>query len=76
MNKHMTIWIRKLAQKMKKKHLVANVMPLVKTRITARPYFAKWLQAYKKNCYLEQQLESIDNFQNQELVQKYFGVLK
>jgi len=61
---------------MKKKHLVANVLPLAKNRIVVHSYFAAWLSLYKKNVYLNQQLLSIEQYQNNDTVSKAFSTLR
>ena len=58
---------------MKKKHLVANVLPLAKNRIVVHSYFTAWLSLYRKNMYLNQQLLSIEQYQNNDTISKAFS---
>ena len=75
-NEYLTRWLNKLADKMKKKYLYENIFPAAQLKFVIAKKFKKWRSAFKKNVYLEDQLSSIDKYQNSKLMHSCFKAIK
>lgn len=75
-HKYMSIWLRKLALKLKKKHLKRHIVPLVQHRVIVEPRFRAWNLLYQKSKFLDQQLLDIDSYQNRETLASTFAKLR
>ena len=75
-HKYMSIWLRKLSKRLKKKHLKKHVVPMVQLRAVVEPHFRAWNLLYQKSKFLDQQLVHIDGFQNRESMADTFARLK
>ena len=61
LNKYMTIWLKKLSLKLKKRHLKQIVLPQAKYTFFISFRFKAWHQLFQKSIYLKNQLASIEN---------------
>ena len=52
-NKFMTIWFKRAGERLKKKHLISNVLPVAQKEYFINNYFRAWLALYRRNSYLE-----------------------
>ena len=75
-NEYLTRWLNKLANKMQKKYLYENIFPAAQLKFVIAKKFKKWRSAFKKNVYLEDQLSSIDKYQNLKLIHSCFKAIK
>jgi hypothetical protein len=49
----MTIWFKRAGERLKKKHLISNVLPVVQKKYFINNYFRAWHALYRRNSYLE-----------------------